>query len=115
MTVDSPTESSILILTTLPERAQAEALARELVSSRLAACIQIGSTVQSLYHWQGQIETAVEIPVAIKTRATLYPQVEEAIRKRHPYELPEIVAVPITGGLTGYLEWIAAETAHENA
>jgi|SRR5438034_669140 len=113
MTVASATESSILILTTLPERAQAEALARELVTSRLAACIQIGATVQSLYHWQGQIETAAEIPLAIKTRAALYAQVEDAIRKRHPYELPEIVAVPITGGLPGYLAWIASETAHE--
>jgi periplasmic divalent cation tolerance protein len=111
MTVETPTDSSILVLTTLPERAQAEALARELVTSRLAACIQIGSTVQSLYHWQGQIETAAEIPLAIKTRAALYHQVEEAIRKRHPYELPEIVAVPITDGLHGYLAWIAAETA----
>ena len=110
MTVESPTESSILILTTLPERAQAEAVARELVTSRLAACIQIGSTVESLYHWQGQIETAVEIPLAIKTRAALYTQVEEAIRRLHPYELPEIVAVPISGGLPGYLAWITAET-----
>jgi periplasmic divalent cation tolerance protein len=110
MMVGSATESSILIFTTLPERAQAEALARELVASRLAACIQIGATVQSLYHWQGQIETAAEIPLAIKTRAALYAQVEDAIRRRHPYELPEIVAVPITGGLPGYLEWIAAET-----
>jgi periplasmic divalent cation tolerance protein len=110
MTVETPIDPSILVLTTVPERAQAEALARELVSSRLAACIQIGSTVQSLYHWQGQIETAAEIPMAIKTRVALYPQVEEAIRKRHPYELPEIVAVPITGGLPGYLAWIAAET-----
>jgi len=110
MTVESQTESSILVLTTLPERTQAEALARELVTSRLAACIQIGSTVESLYHWQGQIETAAEIPLAIKTRAALYPQVEEAIRRLHPYELPEIVAVPISGGLPGYLAWIAAET-----
>jgi periplasmic divalent cation tolerance protein len=112
MTVDRAPESSILVLTTLPERGAAEALARELVSSRLAACIQIGATVQSLYHWQGQIETAEEIPVAIKTRAALYREVEQAICKLHPYELPEIVAVPITGGLPGYLEWIAAETEH---
>jgi len=101
---------SILILTTLPERAAAEALARHLLTTRLAACIQIGATAQSLYHWRGQIETAAEIPLAIKTRARLYPRVEEAIRRHHPYELPEIVAVPITYGLPAYLEWIAAET-----
>jgi periplasmic divalent cation tolerance protein len=100
------------VLTTLPDQAQAEALARELLTARLAACIQIGATVQSLYHWRGQIETAREIPLAIKTRAGLYPRVEEAIRRRHPYELPEIVAVPISCGLPAYLDWIAAETAH---
>jgi periplasmic divalent cation tolerance protein len=102
--------SSILVLTTFPEQAQAEALARELLTARLAACIQIGATVQSLYHWRGQIETAREVPLSIKTRAALYPRVEETIRRRHPYELPEIVAVPISCGLPAYLEWIAAET-----
>ena len=107
---DSATRSAILILTTLPERAGAEALARELLVARLAACIQIGSTVQSLYHWRGQIETAAEVPISIKTRAGLYPRVEAAIRRYHPYELPEIVAVPISYGLPAYLDWIAAET-----
>jgi len=99
------------VLTTLPERAGAEAIARELLAKHLAACIQIGAAVQSLYHWKGQIETADEIPVAIKTRAELYGAVESAIRALHPYELPEIVAVPITDGLPAYLDWIAAETA----
>ena len=109
---ESATRSSILVLTTLPDQAQAEALARELLTARLAACIQIGATVQSLYHWRGQIETASEIPLAIKTRTGLYPRVEETIRRRHPYELPEIVAVPISCGLPAYLDWITAETAH---
>jgi len=102
--------SAILVLTTVPERAGAEALARELLAARLAACIQIGGAVQSLYHWRGQIETAKEIPVAIKTRAALYARVEAAIRGRHPYELPEIVVVPISDGLPGYIDWIHAET-----
>lgn len=99
------------MLTTLPERADAETLARELLVARLAACIQIGAAVQSLYHWKGEIETAREVPMAIKTRVELYAQVERAIRERHPYELPEIVAVPITDGLPAYVDWIAAETA----
>jgi periplasmic divalent cation tolerance protein len=105
------TPRSILVLTTLPERADAETLARELLVARLAACIQIGAAVQSLYHWKGEIETAREVPMAIKTRVELYAQVERAIRERHPYELPEIVAVPITDGLPAYVDWIAAETA----
>ena len=103
-------QSSLLVLTTLPQREAAEALARELLAARLAACIQIGTTVHSLYHWHGEIETADETPVAIKTRAALYPRLEAAIRALHPYELPEIIAVPISHGLPAYLEWIAAET-----
>ena len=103
--------SSLLVLTTFPERVAAEALARELLAARLAACIQIGAAVHSLYHWRDEIETADETPVAIKTRADLYPRLEAAIRARHPYELPEIVAVPITHGLSAYLDWIVAETA----
>ena len=66
---------------------------------------------ESLYHWRGQIETAEETPLAIKTRAELYPKVEAAILASHPYELPEIVAVPISDALPGYLDWIATETA----
>lgn len=104
------TRASILVLTTLPEGSAAQALARELLAARLAACIQIGATAQSLYHWRGEIETAAEIPLTIKTRAGLYPLVEEMIRRHHPYELPEIVAVPISCGLPAYLDWIAAET-----
>jgi periplasmic divalent cation tolerance protein len=102
--------TALLILTTLPERAVAETLARELLAARLAACIHVGAPVRSLYHWRGQIETADETPLAIKTRAELYPKVQAAILASHPYELPEIVAVPICDALPGYLEWIVAET-----
>lgn len=108
-------QSAILVLTTLPERGGAEALARELLAARLAACIQIGATVQSLYHWRGQIETANEIPMAIKTRAGLYARLEAEIRRRHPYELPEIIAVPISDGFAAYLDWITGETADAKA
>ena len=104
-------QAPLLVLTTLPQREAAESLARELLAARLAACIHIGATVHSLYHWRGEIETADEVPVAIKTRAALYPRLEAAIRALHPYELPEIVAVSISHGLPAYLEWIAAETA----
>lgn len=101
----------ILVITTLPERAAAEALARELLEARLAACIHVGATVQSLYHWQGEIETAEETQLLIKTREALYQQLEAAIVARHPYELPEIIVVPISHGLPAYLQWIGAETA----
>jgi periplasmic divalent cation tolerance protein len=101
---------AVLILTQLPDRASADALARALVEARIAACVSVGAPVDSLYHWRGQIETATEIPVIIKTRRERYAAVESAIRARHPYELPEIIAVPITDGLAAYLQWITAET-----
>jgi periplasmic divalent cation tolerance protein len=111
MSTPTTLSTALLVLTTLPNRAGAEALARELLEARLAACVQIGATLQSLYHWRGEIETAEETPLAIKTRNELFARVEEAIRRRHPYELPEIVAVPITDGSAAYLDWIIAETA----
>jgi len=107
---DSLADAAIVVLTNLPDRESAGRLARALVEGRLAACVNIGATVESIYHWQGQIETAAEIPVAVKTRSLLYSEVEAAIRRFHPYELPEIVAVPLCHGATAYLDWIAAET-----
>ena len=100
----------ILVLTHVPGHAAAMQLARTLVTERLAACVNVGAPVQSMYHWQGQIETADEIPVTVKTRAALYPRVEAAIRASHPYELPEIIAVPLLDGLRPYLDWLVAET-----
>ena len=102
--------AAILILTQMPDRASAQALARALVEARLAACVSIGTPVESLYHWRGEIETAQEIPVAVKTRAERYAAVEAAIRARHPYELPEILAVPVVHGFAPYLDWIDSET-----
>jgi periplasmic divalent cation tolerance protein len=105
----------ILVLTQMPDSASAQALARALVEGRLAACVSIGATVGSLYHWRGEIEMAQEVPLVVKTVSEAYPAVEEAIRCRHPYELPEIIAVPITDGLPAYLDWIRRETDPEGA
>ena len=106
-------DAAILVLTQLPDRASAQALARMLVEQRLAACVSVGAPADSLYHWRGEIETAQEVPVAIKTRAGRYAAVEAAIRARHPYELPEILAVPVVDGLARYLDWIADETVEK--
>jgi len=106
-------DEAIVVLTHMPDRESANTLARVLVEGRLAACVNIGTQVDSLYHWRGQIETAKEIPLAIKTRASRYQAIEAAIRERHPYELPEIIAVPISAALTEYLAWIDAETTED--
>jgi periplasmic divalent cation tolerance protein len=104
-------DATILVLTHVPDRACAETLAKSLLEARLAACVNIGAPVESMYHWRGRIETGNEIPVAIKSRPALYADVEAAIRQAHPYELPEIIAVPIVDGHRPYLDWIVAETS----
>jgi periplasmic divalent cation tolerance protein len=96
----------ILVHTTLPDEDTARAVARSLVETRLAACVSIGPPVESLYHWQGALENAREVPLTAKTRADRFPAVAAAIRSRHPYELPEILAVPIVDGHPEYLAWI---------
>ena len=103
-------DAAIVVLTNLPDRATAGKLARALVEGRLAACVNVGAAVESIYHWHGQIETAAEVPLAAKTRAVLFSQVEAEIRRFHPYELPEIIAVPITHASAAYLDWILGET-----
>lgn len=105
--------AAILVFTQMPDLASAQALARALVEARLAACVSVGSPVESLYHWRGQIETAAEVPVVVKTRAARYAEVEAAIRARHPYELPEILAVPTLHGFAPYLDWLVAETRED--
>jgi periplasmic divalent cation tolerance protein len=103
--------STLLVLTNLPDRATAEALAEELVAQRLAACVNILAPCRSVYRWQMAVQRDEEHPMLIKTTRERYAALESAIRARHPYELPEIVAVPIELGLQAYLDWVAAETA----
>ena len=102
--------SSLLVLTNLPDAASARALAALLVEERLAACVNILAPCRSVYRWQGRIADAEEVPLLIKTSAARYAALEAAIRNHHPYELPEIIAVPIELGLPEYLAWVDAET-----
>ena len=102
--------TALLVLTNLPDRQAAEKLADALVEKRLAACVNILAPCRSVYRWKGAIQRDEEHPVLIKTTAERYAALEQAIRAEHPYELPEIVAVPIERGLPDYLKWVAAET-----
>lgn len=95
-----------LVLTTVGDREAAERLARTLVEERLAACVNVLPAMQSVYRWKGQIESAVEQLLVIKTRTADYAAVESRIRALHPYELPEVIAVPIVAGLPAYLAWL---------
>ena len=100
----------IVVLTNMPDRDAALKLARELVAKRLVACVNVLAACTSVYRWKGEVEETSEVPVLIKTRAGRFDEVEAEIRRLHPYELPEIVAVPVTRGLDEYLEWVAGET-----
>lgn len=103
-------ETVIVVITNLPDRVAALGLARELIARRLAACVNVLAECTSVYRWRGEVENATETPVLIKTRSALFAEVEAAIRELHPYELPEIIAVPVSCGSSGYLDWVAAET-----
>lgn len=100
----------LLVLTNCPDEATANAIALAVVEAKLAACVNILPRVQSIYRWQGRVESTSEIPLLIKSTATIYPQLEQSIRDLHPYEVPEIIALPITQGLPAYLNWVTAET-----
>ena len=104
-------EQIFIVMTHLPDAATADALAGALVEARLAACASVTTGVQSVYRWQGKIERANEVTLTIKTTQRHYAALETAIRAAHPYELPEIIAVPVVAGLASYLHWIVAETS----
>lgn len=102
--------AALLVITTCPDQGAAESLAAALVDARLAACVNVLAPCRSIYRWQGAVEAADEVPLLIKTSAERYAALEAGIRARHPYELPEIVAIPIDRGLPAYLQWLHDET-----
>lgn len=100
----------IQVVTTTEKEEDARRIARSLVERRLAACVQVLGPVTSTYRWQGAIETAREWQCWAKSRRELFEQIDEAIRQIHPYEVPEILALPIVAGSQSYLAWLEAET-----
>ena len=101
---------AIVVLCTIPEDFDALGLASELVERSLAACVQIGPDVTSVYRWQGALEKSAEKILLIKSRSGLFGPLEAAIKSRHPYEVPEIIALPVSNGHAPYLDWLAAST-----
>lgn len=102
---------TILVISNLPDRDSAQALARTVIERRLAACVNVMAPCASVYRWRGEVETATEVPVFMKTTRERYAALEAAIKQMHPYELPEIIAVPLSAGLPAYLAWVADETS----
>ncbi len=103
-----------IVLNTCPDYASAERLASELIDQGIAACVNIVPEVRSFYRWQGQVESRQEILLLIKSHKTDYPSIQKLILEQHPYELPEIIAVPITQGLEGYLDWLNSSRSSDD-
>lgn len=103
-------EKLILCLCTVPDGETGRRIARNIVDSGLAACVNRLPGVASVYRWEGRVEEDEEELLLIKTRADRLADLEDAISRSHPYELPEVIAVPVTGGLEGYLNWVAVSS-----
>lgn len=99
--------SAIVVLTTTETPQQAEQIARLLVEAELAACVQILPSMTSIYCWQGKVEQATETLLLIKTLREKYPALEAALKTHHPYQTPEIIALPVDAGSAEYLRWLA--------
>lgn len=99
-----------LVMTNTPDRKTARKIAALLVDRKLAACVNIVGACESVYRWDGKVESAREVQVLIKTTAERYAEVEATITALHPYQVPEVVAWPLAAGLPAYLDWIRAET-----
>lgn len=97
----------LVVFVTFPDKETAEAFSKEVVRARLGACVQLIGPIESTYMWKGELETSREWLCLIKTDERLYPAIEEAIKKGHPYEVPEIVAIEISKGSKAYLDWMA--------
>ncbi|WP_321472750.1 divalent-cation tolerance protein CutA [uncultured Paludibaculum sp.] len=101
--------NKIVIYTTCGSEEDANRIARHLVEMRVAACVSIAPGVRSTYRWQGAIEESQEWGLTIKSRRDLFARLADEVRKVHPYEVPELIAVPIVDGLISYLDWMDAE------
>jgi periplasmic divalent cation tolerance protein len=101
----------IQVFTTLPNQESAREMARALVEHRLAACVQVSGPLESTYWWRDKIESASEWRLTAKSRVDLLPALEAAIRRHHPYDVPEILATSIVAGHPDYLEWMNHELA----
>jgi periplasmic divalent cation tolerance protein len=99
----------IQVMTTVENKSDAEKIAKHLVEEKIAACVQILGPLQSFFQWQGKLDRADEYLCLIKSRDDLFDEIEAAIKSLHPYEVPEIIALPISKGSSEYLSWMAAE------
>jgi periplasmic divalent cation tolerance protein len=101
---------AIVVLCTCPDNTSARQLAQTLLSEKLAACVNLIPQVTSLYYWQGKMEESQEVQLVIKTRRTMFGVLQERLLALHPYEVPEILGLPILCGHPAYLQWVQEQT-----
>ena len=106
--------SFLAVLTTLPDSESAKSLVTHLVTHRLAACGTIADKALSVYTWQGKLEETAEVMVVLKTTRDRWEGLQSAVRELHPYDVPELLALPVEAGLPDYLAWIAEQTTQES-
>ena len=104
---------AIVIYCNVPDEVLAEKMARVLVERGLAACVNLLPEMRSIYRWQGKIEEARERTLVIKTLSKNYATIESSILELHPYDVPEVIAIPIVQGLPAYLTWLTNESVGE--
>lgn len=100
----------LVVMNTCPDSETAGRIAADLVDRKLAACVQVLPGLQSYFHWDGKVDREEEHLLLIKTSSASYPALERRIRELHPYELPEIIGVPVSKGLPEYLSWVNNNT-----
>ena len=105
----------ILVFCTVPDEKVGKTLAQALLEQRSAACVTISAAAQSYYWWQGKISCDQEYLLIIKSRSKLFSEIKKIILDLHPYEIPEIIAIPMVDGSAEYLEWITEETSPKKA
>lgn len=113
MIMENSTDTVLLVLTNCPDKDSAGMITTHILQNKLAACVNIMPEMLSLYTWQGKQESAAEVQLQIKTTALALPALQRLISDLHPYDLPEIIALPVVAGLPAYLQWVQQETGRQ--
>ncbi len=108
--MDTAPDTVVLLFTNAPDEVVADRIAQAVVEAKLAACVNVGAAMRSVYRWEGEVESASEIPMWIKTTASRQDELMRVIASLHPYDVPEMLVLPINQGLPAYLDWVRQET-----
>ena len=110
MTAEEAPDVAVVILSTAPDADTAEQLSRTLVEERLAACVSRVGDIRSIFQWKGEVEESNEVLLILKSHARVAPKLTQRLAEIHPYEVPEILVLPVAAGSAEYLDWIRKET-----